>query len=402
MHQVRRAQTDAKCVQQAETPTTMTAESITLFLCGDVMTGRGIDQILPHPGDPTLHEPSVKDARGYVELAEEHSGPIRDGVDFRYIWGDAIEELERASPDVRIVNLETAVTSSDDYWRGKQVHYRMHPQNAPCLTAGGVNCCVLANNHVLDWGYAGLEETLHTLETAGIGLAGTGRDLDAARRPAIFELANRGRVLVFSVGSESSGIPSRWGATADRAGVHLIDESSPNAAADVRLLVQRFRQPEDLVVVSVHWGPNWGYEIPPEQRRFAHNLIDQCGADIVHGHSSHHVKGIEVYRNRPILYGCGDFLTDYEGIGGREMFRGDLGLMYFVTTDAETRELVELQMVPTQMRRLQVTRTADSDTAWLVKTLNRECRRLATRVEQINRGVLSLGWNRRGTAAAND
>jgi poly-gamma-glutamate capsule biosynthesis protein CapA/YwtB (metallophosphatase superfamily) len=371
----------------------MPTDSTTLFLCGDVMTGRGIDQILPHPGDPTLHEPSVKDARLYVDLAEKHSGPIPRNVGFSYIWGDAIEELQRRSPDLRIVNLETAITSSDDYWRGKPVHYRMNARNAACLAAARIDCCVLANNHVLDWGYAGLDETLQALRTSGISFAGAGRDLESARRPAVFDPATGRRVLVFSVGSESSGVPSRWAATGVRPGVHLIDESSPEAVARMRELVQQFRQPGDLIIVSIHWGPNWGYEIPPEQRQLAHVLIDECGVDVVHGHSSHHVKGIEVYGNRPILYGCGDFLTDYEGIGGGEMFRGDLGLMYFVTMDAETRELVELQMAPAQMRRLQVTRTADSDTEWLSKTLNRECRRLATRVEPIGGGILSLVWN---------
>ena len=125
--------------------------AVTLFLCGDVMTGRGVDQILPHPGDPRLFEHYVNSALDYLQLAEEVSGPIAKPVDFGYIWGDALAELERERPNARIINLETAVTSSDDAWPGKGINYRMHPANAPCLATAKIDCCVLANNHVLDW-----------------------------------------------------------------------------------------------------------------------------------------------------------------------------------------------------------------------------------------------------------
>lgn len=68
---------------------------LTLFLCGEVMTGRGIDQILPHPGPPQLHEPHVTAAQRYVEFAERANGPVAGPVDFPYIWGEALAELDR-------------------------------------------------------------------------------------------------------------------------------------------------------------------------------------------------------------------------------------------------------------------------------------------------------------------
>jgi poly-gamma-glutamate synthesis protein (capsule biosynthesis protein) len=79
----------------------------TLFLCGDVMTGRGIDQILPRPGDPAIREPYMDSALGYVQLAEEANGPIPRPVDASYIWGDALAEFQRVKPQARIINLET-------------------------------------------------------------------------------------------------------------------------------------------------------------------------------------------------------------------------------------------------------------------------------------------------------
>jgi len=123
---------------------------VTLFLCGDVMTGRGIDQILRHPCEPRLHESYLADANDYVRLAEGVSGPIPRSVDDAHIWGDALDEFARMRPDMRIVNLETAVTQSED-WLPKGINYRMHPANVGCLEAAAIDCCVLANNHVLDW-----------------------------------------------------------------------------------------------------------------------------------------------------------------------------------------------------------------------------------------------------------
>lgn len=122
---------------------------ITLFLCGDVMTGRGIDQILPHPSQPQLYEPYVRSAHEYVALAEQVNGPIPRPVDAAYVWGAALLEFDRRRPDVRIVNLETAITTSEDR-EAKGINYRMHPANIACLTAAGIDCCTLANNHVLD------------------------------------------------------------------------------------------------------------------------------------------------------------------------------------------------------------------------------------------------------------
>src|SRR5262249_36234927 len=121
----------------------MERDAVKLFLCGDVMTGRGIDQVLPHPSDPRLYEPYVCSAVEYVQMAERAHGPILRPVNFDSIWGDALTALHLSHPDARIINLETSVTVSDDY-EPKGIHYRMHPANVRCLTVVGVDCCVLA------------------------------------------------------------------------------------------------------------------------------------------------------------------------------------------------------------------------------------------------------------------
>ena len=162
-------------------------QEITVCLTGDVMTGRGIDQILPHPSEPTLQEGYVKDARDYVDLAIRANGAIDFPVGWDYVWGDARASLTAAQ--VCITNLETSVTRSDRFWTGKRIHYRMHPDNAACLNAAGIDCCVLANNHVMDWDTTGLEETLATLQEIGIVTAGAGPNRRAAAAPAELRVA---------------------------------------------------------------------------------------------------------------------------------------------------------------------------------------------------------------------
>jgi poly-gamma-glutamate synthesis protein (capsule biosynthesis protein) len=366
---------------------------VTLFLAGDVMTGRGIDQALAAPGNPRLFEPYVRDARVYVELAERVHGPIERPLAPHEIWGAALTLLDERAADARIANLETSVTVADDHARDKSIHYRMNPANVACLRAPKLDCCVLANNHVLDWGTTGLVETLETLQAAGIATAGAGYSFADAALPARLELPSGQRILVFARGSTTSGIPLAWRAQAGRPGVQLLDDLSAASARRLAGTIERVRKAGDVVVVSVHWGGNWGYAIPPEQREFAHALLDSGVVDVIYGHSSHHAKGIEVYRGKPIIYGCGDFLNDYEGISGHREYRGDLALAYFVTIDSDRGTLAALNVVPLQMHRFRLRQAARADAEWLQAMLDREGRSLGTTAElALNGNELVLRW----------
>jgi poly-gamma-glutamate synthesis protein (capsule biosynthesis protein) len=366
-------------------------QPITLFLCGDVMTGRGIDQILAHPSDPALHELFVSTALGYVALAESMHGPIPRRVAPDYVWGDALAELAQTKPDARIVNLETSVTTSDD-WLDKGINYRMHPANVACLTAARIDCCVLANNHVLDWGRAGLVETLEVLQAAGLRTAGAGRNRTEANAVTAIPLARGGRVLVAAYGMPSSGVPPQWAATDTSPGVAVLEDLSDRNLDRVARAVRASKRPGDVVVASIHWGGNWGYGIGRAERRFAHRLIDEAGVDLVHGHSSHHAKAIEVHAGKLVLYGCGDFINDYEGISGYESYRSDLSFMYLPTLDAATGALARLELVPTQMRRFRVQRASAADGQWLADLLSQEGRQFGTGARVREDGRLELTW----------
>lgn len=363
--------------------------SVLLFLGGDVMSGRGIDQILPHPSAPRLHEPWVHDAREYRALAEAAHGPIPHPVNPSYPWGDALALLDAAAPRYRIINLETALTRSDDFWPGKAIHYRMHPANAGCLSAAAIDVCMLANNHVLDWGHAGLQETLHTLDDIGIHHAGAGADAAAAAAPVVLPLRD-GRLLLLACATADSGVAADWSVGPGQAGLNVLtlDDAGLERIANQ---VASFRRRGDRVVLSIHWGSNWGYHVPAAHIAFAHRLIDEVGVDLIYGHSSHHPRPIEVFRGHLVLYGCGDLLNDYEGIRGYEQFRGDLALLYLPELGADG-SLCSLRMLPLRIRHFRLGGAPAADVRWLAQTLTAVCRPFATRLERDGESGLRLRW----------
>src|SRR5215469_1371305 len=367
----------------------MAGDLVTLLLCGDVMPGRGVDQILPHGGAPELREPGTSDAWVYVGLAEGINGPIQYPVSFDWPWGDALRVAEDMAPDIRVINLECAVTRSSDFAPGKAAHYRMEPANLPCVTAFSPDVCALANNHVLDFGSTGLTDTLHWLADAGLAAAGAGRDLAQAQQAAAIPLPGGGRVLVFSCGSASSGISASWAAAPGRPGLDLLTSLDGAGAGSLIGRVREAKQPGDVAVVSIHWGSNWGYEVRPDQARFAHALID-AGVDLIHGHSSHHPRPIETYRGKLILYGCGDCIDDYEGISGYEQFRDDLRLLYFATLRHGTGQLTELRMVPMQACKMRLQHAQAADSKWLATILDQISRGYGSRIRLDPGGTLSL------------
>jgi len=373
------------------------AAEIRLVLCGDVMLGRGVDQILPHPGDPTIHfsRSGVKNANHYVQLAERKHGTIPAVRGFDYVWGDALAEFEAFSPDLRLINLETAITARGKPWPWKPIQYRMEPRNIEVLTTARIDFCSLANNHVMDWGYVSLSETIQALVRAGIARAGAGRDRTHAAAPAILPVPGKGRVVVVSFATASSKTPSEWAADAGRPGVNLI-EPADRGLDEVIRSVALITRPGDVLVASVHWGDNYALEIDPAERAFALKLIDEGGFGLIHSHSSHHVKAIEVHNGTPIVYGAGDLINDYEGIPRtplRESLCPDLGTIAFAGFSAATGVCTALRLRPTQVRQLRVRLASGDDAAKLCAILNRKSAQFGTRIANQD-GLLAIDVGR--------
>jgi poly-gamma-glutamate synthesis protein (capsule biosynthesis protein) len=169
----------------------------------------------------------------------------------------------------------------------------------------------------------------------------------------------------------------------------LLPGLSPAAADELIGLVQAVKRPGDVAVVSIHWGSNWGYDVGADQVEFARRLADG-GVDLVHGHSSHHPRPIEVFRGKLILYGCGDCIDDYEGITGYEEYRDDLRLLYFASVDPGTGQLAGLRMAPMRAQKMRLGHAPAPDRRWLRTVLDRISRPFGSRVGLQPDGMLAL------------
>jgi poly-gamma-glutamate synthesis protein (capsule biosynthesis protein) len=174
------------------------------------------------------------------------------------------------------------------------------------LETASINAVSLANNHVLDYGDDALSEMLDLLDRAGIVHSGAGVNYAQASGLATTEVGGRKLGLLAFTDNEPD-----WEATADEPGVFYVPIDLNDSRAEKLLrLIRESSRLVDLLIVSAHWGSNWGYHPPREHVVFAHALIE-AGADTVFGHSSHVFRGIEFYKGRPILYSAGNFIDDY-------------------------------------------------------------------------------------------
>jgi poly-gamma-glutamate synthesis protein (capsule biosynthesis protein) len=221
-------------------------------------------------------------------------------------WGDTLSVL--AQGNLRICNLECALSDRGQPWRRtpKVFHFRSDTKNVAVLRAAAIDAVSLANNHTLDYGYDGFEDTLNTLDDAGIARAGAGLHAEEARAPAVLAAEGTRVGLVAFTDNEPA-----WAARPNWPGVHFVPVRADHARGRALLThVQQAKEQVDLLVVSAHWGGNWGNHPPPEHVEFGHALVEH-GADIVYGHSCHVTRAVDFHQGCPVLYSTGDFIDDY-------------------------------------------------------------------------------------------
>jgi poly-gamma-glutamate synthesis protein (capsule biosynthesis protein) len=286
-----------------------------------------------------------------------------------YPWGNTLPLF--AASDLRICNLECVLADRGRPWSvtSKMFHFRSNARNVAVLQAAQINLVSLANNHVLDYEYDALFEMLEVLQRANIHYAGAGRDRDDAWRPAQFAVGET-RIAAFAL---TDNVPE-WEATDKVPGVCYVPvEREDERAKRLFASVGKAKSGADCVIVSCHWGPNWGYEPPDSHLAFAHALVD-AGADIVFGHSPHVFRGIELYRGHPILYSAGNFIDDY---AVDEVERNDESFVF--TLNMEHGIVQELELYPTLIREFQALLAEPPDALRIGKKMQALCERLGTR-----------------------
>lgn len=304
---------------------------LTLLLVGDVMLGRGVNQ----------------------ELA--YRAPD-------YPWGDTLALFERA--DFRVANLECTISDRGAPWPEKEFTFRSDAKNIAVLTAARIDAVSLANNHSLDFGPDALADTLAILDRAGIAHAGAGTDLTAAFKPGCSTVRDTKIGLI----SFTDDRPL-WEAGSGRPGIAYVPvDFREDRAEHLFDTIRSTRSVTDVLIVAAHWGPNWGYSPPPSQIPFAHRMVE-LGADVVFGHSGHVVRGVEIYRGRPIIYCAGNFIDDY-GVDPDERNDQSFVFLYRTGRDGAARQLL---LYPTVIADCQARMAAAHEAEQIAAKMARLC-----------------------------
>ncbi|MCT8973697.1 CapA family protein [Microbaculum marinisediminis] len=269
-----------------------------------------------------------------------------------FFWGDALSLLHGA--DAVFVNLECAVTGNPEPWRRteKVFHFKAVPKAIDVLKAARVRFACLANNHVLDFETEGLLETLSLLDSAGIPHAGAGRTRDEAERAAFVDVKGL-RVALFAATDNEPD----FAATDEAPGTKHVDPYRDEPVWPTPRDIEAARSDgADLVVASLHLGPNMVLQPSPPLRGYKQRLCES-GVDIVHGHSAHVFQGVERRGNGLILHDTGDYLDDY---AVDPQLRNDWSFVFVV--EADETGLKRLVLHPVRLE-FATTRRADGPEA---------------------------------------
>lgn len=321
----------------------MAGRQVTLAIAGDVMLGRLVNEVLLSRKDP------------------------------EYVWGDVLPQIRQA--EAFLVNLECALTSHQERWhdhgRYKAFYFRSEPEHVEVLGRAEVSFASLANNHVLDFGVPGMRETVRVLDRAGIAHAGAGQTLAEARMPARIH-AGELRIAVLAFADH----PEEWAAAESAPGIDHIDISmGPAGLGAVSAAIAGVRDEADLLITSLHWGPNMRASPSKEFRDFARAVID-AGADIFWGHSAHVAQAVEPRNGKLILYDTGDFVDDYAVDAD---LRNDLSALFLVRLDGARVDALELLPVLIANEQVNVATGAARDR--FTAAFTARCAELGTPVE---------------------
>lgn len=294
-----------------------------------------------------------------------------------YPLGNTLNFLRDA--DVRICNLECVISDRGEPWTNKAFHFKTDIKNIEVLKTAGFDPVSIANNHVLDYGYEAFLEMLKTLAENGTNFAGAGINADEAREPAICRIKNKNIGLI----AFSDGEPG-WEATKFPGIFYVPINSEDKRSKTLFNATKKAKEIVDFLVISAHWGPNWGYRPPPEHISFAHRLIDS-GADIIFGHSGHVFRGIEIYKNKPILYCAGNFIDDY---AVDEIERNDESFIFNIEIDKTVKRGF---LQPTIINNFQATIPDKNKSKEIADKMQKLCREFNTKTNwNFKKGVLEI------------
>jgi poly-gamma-glutamate synthesis protein (capsule biosynthesis protein) len=307
-------------------------DNITIGFAGDTMLGRLVN-----------------------ETIESHG--------YDYPWGNTLPLIK--NPDLRIINLETTLTTHKKAVP-KAFNFRASPDRVRTLQEAHIDIVNLANNHILDFDIKGMRETLKTLDKVNIKHVGAGENSEQAQKAVIIKKND----ITIGVIGYTDNEPG-WEAEHGKPGVNYIKAGD---TAKIAPLIKNLKKQVDIIIVTCHWGPNMRVRPSQEFINFTHDIID-AGADIIHGHSAHVFQGIEIYKNKLIMYDTGDFVDDY---AIDPVLRNDQSFFFEVTVDKHGPQSV--QLTPLIIQKMQVNKATGNEAKTIMKKMQMLCQEFGTTV----------------------
>ncbi len=311
-----------------------------------------------------------------IDGAAIHIGFVGDAM-----IGRMVNELLRAKPDYNIwgtmlpimqqqnmvvCNLETALTTYDQPVP-KVFNFKSDPTHVQLLKQAHIGIVNLANNHVLDYGLPGFEQTVKTLVDADIAYVGAGKDETHARMPHLFTINGTRFALFGATDNEPT-----WQATDHAPGTNYVQIGDEHLLKDIKAV----RNYADIIIVTLHWGPNMREYPSRDFINYAHAIID-AGADIIAGHSAHVLQGIERYKGKLILYDMGDFIDDY-AIDAQ--LRNDLTALFSVAI--ENKKITKLSIIPARISEMTVNQAVGENAKQIIDMIIRRSQPFGAKFEQ--------------------
>lgn len=234
---------------------------------------------------------------GDILLANEAERHIhKKGLEYPF-WKIKQELLKY---DFIFANMESPITKRGVPVIDKPYVFRVKPEDAVCLRDLKIDAVSIANNHLMDYNAEGMEDTIDTLDALNIMHTGGGRNLTVARRPASLTYGDTDIIIL----AYCNRPPEDYYATDSSPGIAPLD------LVMIREDIESYKLPDNIVLVSLHWGIEQTHEPQSSQVAEAHAIID-AGADAIIGHHPHWPQGIELYRGKPIIYSLGNFINGY-------------------------------------------------------------------------------------------
>lgn len=285
----------------------------------------------------------------------------KEGYD--YPWGNVLPYLK--NPGVNIINLETALTSSNKKVP-KVFNFKADPDKVKTLSNAHIQVANIANNHILDFSEKGLLETIRLLDLAEIQHTGAGRTLAEARKPAVIYCYGLKIGIIGCTDNEPG-----WKSDG-RPGIYYIEIGD---ILELKKDIESIREKVDLLILSAHFGPNMVESPDPDKIKFAHQLID-LGVDIIHGHSAHVFQGIELYKGKIIIFDAGDFIDDYVVDGE---LRNDRSFLFEI--EIADKKIIGLRLIPVIIKNMQVNFAVAADKEWSIARMQYLSRAFGTKIK---------------------